>query len=164
MKTLRGLLPWAVVLAIGGVAIWLMLDRYMVLGTWLLAGVLAAHGLVHGLYLVPAPAPASANAPRWPFDLGRSWLVSSLGLDRRLVRVGAIGLIAVVVVAFALAALGTVGLVVPVTWWPGLVVVGAVASLVLLATAFDPQLVLGIGIDVALLVVVAGSLWSPAAT
>jgi hypothetical protein len=164
LKTLLGILPWAIVLAIGGVAIWFMLDRQMAAGRWLLAGLLLGHGLVHVLYLVPAPAAGSGDGPQWPFDLGRGRLTGSLGLDPGLVRAGAIVVIAVVVLAFALGALATVGILVPVDWWAPLVVVGAIASLVLLVLAFHPQLVLGIGIDVALLVVVLGSLWSPAAT
>jgi len=164
MKTLRGLLPWAVVLAIGGVAVWLMLDRNMAIGAWFLAGVLISHGLVHGLYLVPAPATSSQDAPEWPFHLGRSWLTGSVGLDPGLVRAGTIVLIVGVLLAFGLGALATVGIIVPVDWWAPLVVVGAIASLVLLVLAFDPQLVLGIGIDVALLVVVLGSLWAPTTT
>ncbi len=164
MKTLLGMLPWAIVLAIGGVVIWFVLDRQIAAGRWLLAGLILGHGLVHVLYLVPAPAAGSGDGPQWPFDLGRGWLVESLGPDPGLVRAGAIVLIGIVVVAFALGALATVGIVVPVDWWAPLVVVGSVASLVLLVLAFHPQLVLGIGIDVALLIVVLGSLWSPAAT
>lgn len=160
MKSLLGILPWAIVLVLGGAVIWFLLDRQMIVGQWLLALVMLAHGLVHGLFLVPAPTTGSGD-PTWPFELGRSWPVRSAGLDPGLMRTIAIVLIAVTVVAFALAALATVGLLVPAGWWGGLVVAGALASLALLVVAFDPQLVLGIGIDIALLVVVLGSLWSP---
>ncbi len=160
MKTLLGILPWAVVLAVGGIAIWFLLDQEMAIGPWLLAGILVGHGLVHGLYFVPAPA-SGPDRPTWPFDLGRSWPVRSLGLDPGLVRAGSLVLFLVVVVAFTLAALATVGILVPTDLWGPLVTLGAVASLAMLALGFHPQLVLGVGIDIVLLVVVLGSLWSP---
>ena len=58
------------------------------------------------------------------------------------------------------AALATVGIL-PAAWWPALVAVSALLSLVLLAVAFDAQLVLGIGIDVVLLAVVMTGAWIP---
>jgi hypothetical protein len=160
VKGLLGILPWAIVLVLGGSVIWVLLDGQMAAGRWLLAGVLIAHGLVHALFLVPAPATGTGGR-EWPFDLGRSWPVTKASLDPGLARLIATFLIVVIAGAFALAALATLGLVVPSGWWGGLVVIGAVASLVLLVLAFDPQLVLGIGIDIALLVVVFGSFWSP---
>jgi hypothetical protein len=160
LKGLLSILPWAIVLVLGGAVIWFLLDRQMVAGRWLLAGVLAGHGLVHALFLVPAPTPGSGSHG-WPFELTKSWPVRNAGLDPGLMRTIAIILIAVTVITFGLAAVATLGLIVPVGWWGGLVVAGAVASLALLVVAFDLQLILGIGIDVALLVVVLGSLWSP---
>ncbi|HSG85395.1 MAG TPA: hypothetical protein VLA23_03570 [Candidatus Limnocylindrales bacterium] len=163
MKTLLGILPWAVVLAVGGIAIWFLLDQEMAIGPWLLAGILLGHGLVHGLYFVPAPA-SGPDRPTWPFDLGRSWPVRSLGLGIGLVRAGSLVLFLVVVVAFTLAALATVGILVPADLWGPLVIVGAAASLAMLVVGFDAMLALGIGIDIVLLVVVLGPLWSPATT
>jgi hypothetical protein len=155
------MLPWVIVLAIAGAAIWLLLDRQVVLGTWVFAALILGHGLVHALYLVAPPdPPAGRPGPRWPFDLGRSWLVALAGVRRG--RRLAVVFVGVIVVASILAALATVG-VLPVAWWSALVVLAAVASLVLLVLAFDLQLVLGIGIDVALLVVVVTGAWTPAA-
>jgi hypothetical protein len=160
MRGVVGMLPWVVVLAIAGAAIWLLLERQVVLGTWVLAALILGHGLVHGLYLVPPPdPPAGRPGPRWPFDLGRSWLVALTGA-RRGRRVAGL-LVGVVVVASILAALATVGIL-PVAWWSVLLVLAAVASLVLLVLAFDPQLLLGIGIDAALLLVVLTGSWAPA--
>jgi hypothetical protein len=126
---------------------------------FLLAGFLAAHAAIHVSYLAPAP-PRTADGPAWPFELGRSWLTSTLHLDPSLVRpLGAVLVVAVVVllVAAALAAVGWM----PAAWWGPLVVAGASASLLTLAIFFHPWLVLGIAIDVILLwaVLIAG--WAP---
>jgi hypothetical protein len=161
MRGVVGMLPWVVVLAIAGAAIWLLLERQVVLGTWVLAALILGHGLVHALFLVPPPdPPAGRPGPRWPFDLGRSWLVALGGVSRG--RRLAVVLVVVIVVASILAALATVG-VLPVASWPAPVVLAAAASLVLLVLAFDAQLILGIGIDVALLVIVATGAWTPTA-
>jgi hypothetical protein len=159
MRGIVGMLPWVIVLAIAGAAIWLLLDRQVVLGAWVLAAVILGHGLVHALYLVrPPDPPAGRPGPKWPFDLGRSWLVALAGArrGRRLATL----LVGVIVVASLAAALATVG-VLPVAWWSALVVLAAVTSLVLLVLAFEPQLILGIGIDVALFVVAVTGAWSP---
>jgi hypothetical protein len=162
MRGIIGMLPWVIVLAIAGTAIWLLLGRQAVLGTWVLAALLIGHGLVHALYLVPPPdPPAGRNGPRWPFDPGRSWLVALAGArrGRRLVTL----LVGVIVVASIAAALATVGLL-PVAWWSALVVLVAVTSVVLLVLAFEPQLILGLGIDVVLLVVAVTGAWLPTAS
>ena len=160
MRGLIGILPWAIVLAIAGAAIWLLLDRHAIVGSWVLAAVLVGHGLVHTLDLVPGPERRAGDAgPRWPFDLGRSWLVALAGARRG--RRSAALLIAAIMGASVLAAAATVGLL-PAASWPGLVCAAAIASLLLLVAAFDVQLVLGIGIDVALLVVVVAGAWRPA--
>ena len=162
LKSLAGLVPFAVVLAGIGVAIWWLLSREMALGRWVLGGFLLAHGLIHTLFVVPAPA-TTAGGAEWPFDLTQSWLVTSVGLDVNLVRVIGIALIGVVVVGLLLAALGTVGILVPSGWWPALVVGSAAASAVLLVLFLNPQLVLGLAIDAVLLWVVLDSVWSPTA-
>ena len=160
MRGIVGMLPWVIVLGIAGAAIWLLLDRQAALGTWVLAALIVGHGLVHVLYFVPPPdPPAGRQGPRWPFDLGRSWLVAIAGARRG--RHLAALLVGVIVVASIAAALATVG-VVPVAWWSALVVLAAVASLVLLVLAFEPQLILGIGIDVALTLVAVSGAWTPA--
>jgi hypothetical protein len=160
---LLSLLPLAVALVAIGLAISWMLSRGMSLGVWVLAGFLVAHGLVHLMFLSPAPASASApGATEWPFDMAKSWLVTGPGLDVNVVRAVGIALIAAVVVAFALAGLATAGIVVPAGSWRVLVAISAVASIALLALFFNPQLVLGLGIDAVLLAVVVASVWTPA--
>ena len=163
MKTVASLLPLAVGLAGLGVAIWWLLSREMTLGRWLLAGFLAGHGLIHLLFVTPAPASASApDALEWPFDMGRSWLVTGPGLDVNLVRAVGIAVMVAVVVAFALAGFSTAGVVVPTSAWRMLVVGGAILSIVLMALFFNPQLLLGVAIDAVLLGVVLTAVWNPA--
>jgi hypothetical protein len=160
VKAMAGTLPWAVVLAVAGVAIWWLLSQEMAAGRWLLAALLIGHGVVHVLFGVPAPS-ASDGGASWPFDTSQSWAVTRAGLDLVLVRaVGAV-LIAVTVGAFALAALATVGIIVPSGWWQPTIALGAVASAATLVLFFDPQLVLGLGMDAVLLWVVATRGWAP---
>ncbi|HEY6013248.1 MAG TPA: hypothetical protein VIU37_04555 [Candidatus Limnocylindrales bacterium] len=155
-----GFLIYAVVLAVVGGATWWLMSQDMAAGPWLLAAVLIGHGVVHTMFAI-SPA-ATSGGPEWPFDVARSWAVTGAGLDLNVVRaVGAV-LIAVVVGGFALAALSTVGLVVPAGWWPAAVGGSAVVSIVVLVLFFNPQLVLGIGIDAVLLWAVATKAWVPA--
>jgi hypothetical protein len=165
VKTIRSLAPLAVGLAILGFVIAWLLNRHIAAGEWLFAGVLVGHGWVHAMFAMPRP-PAkeadAAGAPEWPFDMGESWLVSRAGIGANAVRVVGLIVIAVVAIGFLLAGLATVGIVVPAGAWPGLVATSAIASAVLLALFFSPQLVLGLAIDAILLVVVAASIWSPA--
>jgi hypothetical protein len=65
-------------------------------------------------------------------------------------------------VGFALAALATVGWLIPQSWWGRLVVGSAVASSALLVLFFSPSLILGFGINAVLLWIVLASGWSPA--
>jgi hypothetical protein len=160
MKTIVGIVPWAVVLAAFGGAIWWLLSRDMSAGRWLLAALLIGHGVVHVMFAAPAPA-ATEGGLDWPFDMGRSWAITGAGLDLNVVRAVGLALIAIVVGGFALAALSTVGVLVPPGWWPVVVPVSAVASAVLLVLFFEPQLVLGLGIDAVLLAVVATRAWVP---
>ena len=61
-----------------------------------------------------------------------------------------------------LAALATVGIMVPAAWWQGLVVASSLASLAMLVVWFAPMLLLGILIDVALMWLAIAGPWSPA--
>lgn len=160
VKTMTGMLPWAVVAAVIGGATWWLLSRDMAAGRWLLAALLMGHGLVHVFFVVPVPA-ATDGGPAWPFDMAQSWAVTRAGLDLNLVRgIGAV-LIAVTVGAFALAGLSTVGIVVPPAWWQPTIALGATASAAMLFLCFQPQLVIGLGIDAVLLWAVAASAWAP---
>jgi hypothetical protein len=160
MKALIGILPWAIVLAAAGGAIWWLLSRDMAAGRWLLAALLIGHGLVHLMFAVPAPE-ATAGGPEWPFDMARSWPVTGAGLDLDVVRAFGLAAITIVVGGFAVAALATVGILVPAGWWQPALLVSAVASAGVLFVFFQPQLALGLGVDGALLAVLARGAWAP---
>ena len=81
------------------VAVWLMLVNDVVLGPWLLALLVLAHGWVHLMFVFPKPPRRGgdyASASEYPFDFGRSWLVRRAGLEAGLVRIIGIVLMAVV--------------------------------------------------------------------
>jgi hypothetical protein len=155
-----GFLTYAVVLAVVGVVTWWLLSRDMAAGPWLLAAVLIGHGVVHTMFAI-SPA-ATASGPEWPFDVAKSWAVTGAGLDLDVVRAIGAALIVIVVGGFALAALSTVGLVVPAGLWQPAVAGSAVVSIIVLVLFFNPQLVLGIGIDAVLLWAVVTRAWVPA--
>ena len=163
MNTVTRLLPLAIGAALIAGLTWVLLDRDVELGRWLLAALIFGHGLAHLAFVVPTPAPAEATdgGMAWPFDLGRSWPVTKLGLDARVVRGAGVVLTAVTLVTSLLAALATVAVVVPVDWWSGLVVAEAVSSLLLLTLCFSPILLNGFAIDVALLWLALLSGWGP---
>jgi hypothetical protein len=165
MTTASQLLPLAIGVAVVGLVTWFLLMNEWALGPWLLAALLFAHGWVHLMFVFPAPEPAvaAAGGPAWPFDMGRSWLIGGVGLDAALVRVVGVALMAIVMLGFSLAALATIGVLVPAGWWPGLVAGSAVASMILLTLFFSPVLLLGYAIDVTLVWFALASAWSPAA-
>lgn len=160
MKTATELAPLTIAIGLLGLATWYVLTRGWGIAPWLLAALLFAHGWVHVMFVFPQPEPAVAGGPAWPFDMGASWLIGA-GIDGGLVRAVGTGLMAAVAIGFALAALSTVGVLVPSEWWAGIVVASSVGSLVLLSMFFSPTLLLGYAIDVALLWLVLGSVWSP---
>ncbi len=165
MNNLIRLLPLAIGAALVAGLTWVLLDRDIAIGRWLLAALLLGHGLAHLAFVVPTPKPAKAteSGMAWPFDLGRSWPVSRIGLDPRIVRGAGIALTVVTLVTSLLAALATIGILVPADWWSGLVVAESLSSMLLLTVAFSPILLNGFGIDVALLWLALLSGWSPAA-
>lgn len=162
--TLTQLVPLAITVAVVGGVTWLLLDRDVVLGRWLLAALILGHGLAHIAFVVPGPEPASAAVGQleWPFDLGRSWLVGRIGVDPSVVRVAGRLLTAITIVTALLAALATAGILIPAAWWSGLVVALAISSALLLALTFSPTFVIGYGIDLVLLWLALVSGWSPA--
>ena len=159
MKAIVGVLPWAVVSAVVGGAIWWLLSGEMAAGRWLLAAVLIGHAVVHIFFAVPAPA--ADDGTEWPFDLAKSWTVHRAGVPSRTIRIAGLALIAIVVAGSALAAMATVGIIVPAAWWPATVAASAVASATLLVLVFAPQLVLGLAIDAVLLWLVVAGAWIP---
>jgi hypothetical protein len=158
MSSIRGILPWAVVATVAGAGIWWLLGQDSTVGTWLLAAFLAAHGAIHLLFAVPAPEDASSA---WPFDMSRSWTVVRLGVGVDRVRIAGRALIALTMVGFVLAALSTLGLLIPTEWWRLLVATSALLSSALLILCVSRQLVVGLAIDAVLLWVALAGLWLP---
>jgi hypothetical protein len=164
MSDLVKLAPLAIGLVLFAIVLASLLQRGMTLGTWLLAAFLLGHGLVHFMFAVPAPAaPASGGGMEYPFDVTRSWLVTSHVADVALLRVLVIGLVAITVVGYGLTALATVGIGVPQAAWPALLIASTAASAVLMLIGLAPGLALGIAIDAALLILVFSAVWRPAA-
>jgi hypothetical protein len=164
MRTVTELAPLAIGIAVVGGITWWLLDRNVGLGRWLLAALLFAHGWVHLMFAFPAPQRSTGDGPSWPFDMGRSWLISGAGLDAGLVRAVGIVLMVVVLASFLLSALSTLGFVVPAGWWAGLIVGSAVGSSLQLGMFFSPTLVLGFAINLALVWLVVADVWSPVAS
>lgn len=161
LKTQTALLPLAVALVVTAVVIWFLYDNDMALGEWLFAGFLVTHGWIH-LAMVAMPKPSAAaveaaEAQANPFDAARSWLVTSAGVEVRLVKAVGIALAALVTVGYLFAGLATLGLVVPTDLWAPLVVGSSVLSLVLIGLFLHPLLLLGVAIDVVLIVLVVAA-------
>jgi hypothetical protein len=161
-KAIRDLLPLAIALVVFAAAEWFLLAEGWLLGTWALAAFLAFHGLIHLMFLNPKP-PETASGTDYPFDPARSWLATRAGLRAGAVRGLSAVLPTVVAIGFVLAGLATVGLVVPMVWWLGLVVGSSVLSLALFALFFSPSLALGIALDCVLLLIVLSGSWAPGA-
>jgi len=124
----------------------------------LLVGLLlVAHGLVHGLFMVPRPPDAGAS---WPFDPSESWLLNRLGVAPNRAQSIAAGLVAVTVVAFIVTALTVIGIL-PADWQRPIAIASASASLILLGVFFHPRHVIGIAIDAAILWAVGLNGWIP---
>lgn|SRR5690606_6721087 len=121
-----------------------------------LALFLVFHGLIHLGYFAPAPAD-----PKYPFTLRNSRLASAAGLDVSATHTIGIVLGIAAVCGFVLTGLASVGLVIPQSWWPPLMVIASGASLLMLVIFWNSILILGIVIDVVLLVSVLGLGWQP---
>jgi hypothetical protein len=125
----------------------------------LVAGFLLAHAAIHVAFIAPAP-PVTAGGPAWPFSTADSWLFGRLGVSEATSRLVADALVALTLAAFALAALAAIGIV-PAALWSPAVVIGAAASIVLLAAFFHPWLALGVAIDLGLIWAVCSAGWTP---
>lgn len=175
MRLVRELGPLALVTAAVLAATTWALAELPDVGRWALAAILFAHGWVHLMFVFPRPSPAEPSAaaarggtdasdrpaPAWPFDLGRSWLITRAGVDEGAVR--ALGRLLVVATLFVsvVAAIATVWLAIPAAWWAALVAGAAAGSLALLVIAFAPTIVIGIAIDAWLIWIALAGPWSP---
>jgi hypothetical protein len=123
--------------------------RIDMLPKFLIVGFLLLHTAIHTSFLSAAPAVA-AGGPQWPFDLGRSWLLSPVGVDSSVLRIVGLALVAAIVGGYALAVLASV-VTLPGDLLSIGIALGSVASLALLAIFFSPWFVLGFVIDLGLL-------------
>jgi len=97
----------------------------------------------------------------WPTNLGRSWLLSWIGLEKApftwisglLWLAGGI--------ALAAAGLGILGIIVPTDWWRTLAIAGAAISLFMLVVYLHPLMILGTGLSIAILVALLWVHWPP---
>ena len=95
----------------------------------------------------------------WPSNLGQSWLLSPLGLERSPVARAGGFLWLVAGIALVAAGLGALELIVPQGWWRGLALSGAAISLVMLAIYLHPLYGIGISASVVLLVALLWEGW-----
>jgi hypothetical protein len=98
----------------------------------------------------------------WPINMGRSWLFSSLGLEKTLIvyRIGGLLWLAGGI-ALVAAGLGVLGFVVPVDWWRDLAIAGAAMSLLMLVIYFHPITIIGTASSLAVLVALLWAKWPP---
>jgi hypothetical protein len=91
----------------------------------------------------------------WPVNLGQSWLLTPLGIERSLIaRMGGLLWLFAGLTLIA-AGFAVLGLIVPQTWWRALSLTGAAVSLVMLAIYLHP--LYGVGITAS--VVLLAALW-----
>jgi len=129
--------------------------------------------IIHGLIVAGQAAgsfgsaiPSEVQNPSfvswWPINMGRSWLLSWLGLERALAvyRVGGLLWLAGGITLVA-AGLGVLGFIVPADWWRGLAIIGAVISLFMLAVYFHPITIIGTVSSLAVLIALLWAKWPP---
>ena len=164
MNLERALAPLAAVVAVLAVVVWLMLVNDITIGPWLLAILVLIHGWVHLMFVFPKPERGGtyAGVSEYPFDFGRSWLIRRGGLDAGTVRTVGLVVMAVTFVLSLLAALSTVGLLIPTDAWAPLMIAAALASTVMLILFYSPALILGFAINAAMVMLVLSGSWSPA--
>jgi hypothetical protein len=110
---------------------------------------LVAHGLVHLLYVAHRPP----DDPRYPFVPETAWIARALGLSTDAAK--AIAGVVAVTVAIVLGIAG-IDLIVGVSLWAALAVVGAAISLILMVAFYHRWLTIGIAIDLAII----GLVWT----
>jgi hypothetical protein len=95
----------------------------------------------------------------WPVNLGQSWLFRQLGMEKTVIStlVGILWIIAGL--CLVAAALGLFGFILPVNLWRPLAAAGAILSLVFFVFYAHPFYLLGIGANIAILLVLLWARW-----
>lgn len=119
----------------------------------LIALALIVHGGVHVGY---------ACGRSWPFVATDPWIVAGLGAGPDTARGVGIALVVVIFVAYLLAALAAAGVLVPSALFAPLIVIGSVASAMLLVVFVTPWTVPFLVIDALLLWATLIQNWRPA--
>jgi len=95
----------------------------------------------------------------WPVNLGQSWLFKIIGLPKPFIG-SLIGVLWISAgVCLLAAALGLFGVIVPTNLWRPLAAIGAIISLVLFVIYAHPFYAIGIGADIAILLVLLWAKW-----
>lgn len=97
----------------------------------------------------------------WPTNLGQSWLLSSLGLERMPFTTFILLLNLVGGIALVVAGLGALGILVPPSWWQNLAIAGAAISLIMLIIYLHPLYALGMAANMAILIALLWVHWTP---
>ena len=129
--------------------------------------------IIHGLIVAGQSAgsfgatlPSELQNPSfvnwWPINMGRSWLLSWLGLDKTLAMYRLGGLLWLVGgIALVAAGLGVLGFIIPTDWWRDLAISGAAISLLMLVIYFHPLMIIGTVSSFAVLVALLWAKWPP---
>ncbi len=125
---------------------------------------LIIHGLItaaqaSGSFNPTGGTPNPQGLAWWPASLGQSWLLARFGLERSFVGTLAGVLWVVSAAGLIAAALGLYGFIVPTPWWRALAGAGAVISLVLFVLYAHPLYAVGIGANIAILLVLLWLKW-----
>ena len=98
----------------------------------------------------------------WPINMGRSWLLAWLGLEKTLItyRIGGLLWLAGGITLVA-AGLGVLGWIIPPDWWRSLAMIGAAISLFMLIIYFHPITIIGTASSLAVLVALLWAKWPP---
>jgi hypothetical protein len=128
---------------------------------------LIIHGLITGMQSGGSFNPTGGTPnPKWvswwPTPLGQSWLLARFGIEKSLF--GSLAGVLWIIAAACLiaAALGLAGFIVPISWWRALAGAGAIISLFLFILYVHPLYAIGIGANLAILLVLLWARWPSA--
>lgn len=129
---------------------------------------IAALLIIHG-FIVASQSSSSFNPTGgvnnpawlnwWPANLGQSWLLSPLGVERTLAARAGGYLWLIAGTALLAAGFSVMGFIVPQTWWRSLALIGAVISLFMLSIYLHPLYAIGISASVVLLIALLWEGW-----